>query len=76
MFGRGFDYSKVLSPQQDQLLSEPRMNLTPRQALMQFGHVLQQHLFPYVEAAVVELRAATEINNQWKSLIIHNCGVA
>jgi Transposase DDE domain/Transposase domain (DUF772) len=28
------------------------MQLTPRQAILQFGHVLQQQLFPYLEAAV------------------------
>jgi Transposase DDE domain/Transposase domain (DUF772) len=28
------------------------MQLTPRQAILQFGHVLQQQLFPHLEAAV------------------------
>lgn len=28
------------------------MELTPRQAILQFGHVLQQQLFPHLEAAV------------------------
>jgi hypothetical protein len=27
------------------------MPLTPRQAILQFGHVLQQQLFPHLEAA-------------------------
>jgi hypothetical protein len=31
------------------------MQLTPRQAILQFGHVLQQQLFPHVEATVGRL---------------------
>src|SRR5260370_18319622 len=33
------------------------MQLTPRQALLQFGHVLQQELFPHLEAPVGRLRS-------------------
>jgi hypothetical protein len=57
----GFDYSRVLSPQQDQLPSEPPMNLSPRQALLQFGHVLQHHLFPPLEVAVGPLSPALQL---------------
>jgi Transposase DDE domain/Transposase domain (DUF772) len=37
------------------------MQLTPRDALLQFGHVLQQHLFPQLEAAVGPLSAHLEL---------------
>ncbi len=30
------------------------MQLTPRKAILQFGHVLQQQLFPHVETALGE----------------------
>lgn len=50
MFGDGAQCSKMLSPNKANLLAEPLMQLTPRQALLQSAHVLQQHLFPLLEA--------------------------
>ena len=37
------------------------MQLTPRQAVLQFGHVLQQQLFPHLEAAVGGLSPQLEL---------------
>jgi hypothetical protein len=37
------------------------MQLTPRQAFLQFGHVLQQQLFPHLEAAVGRLSPQLEL---------------
>ena len=37
------------------------MQLTPRKALLQFGHVLQQQLFPHLEAAVGRLSPQLEL---------------
>jgi hypothetical protein len=37
------------------------MQLTPRQAILQFGHVLQQQLFPHLEAAVGRLSPQLEL---------------
>jgi hypothetical protein len=37
------------------------MQLTPRQALLQFGHVLQQQLFPHLEAAAGPLSPQLEL---------------
>lgn len=37
------------------------MQLTPRQAVLQFGQVLQQHLFPHLEAAVGRLSPQLEL---------------
>jgi hypothetical protein len=37
------------------------MQLTPRQAILQFGHVLQQQLFPHLEAAVGPLSPQLEL---------------
>src|ERR1035437_8245826 len=37
------------------------MQLTPREALLQFGHVLQQQLFPHLEAAVGRLSPQLEL---------------
>ena len=45
------------------------MQLTPRQAVLQFGHVLQQHLFPHVEAALDKLSPQLELLSAVVSLI-------
>jgi hypothetical protein len=37
------------------------MQLTPRQAILQFGHVLQQQLFPHLDAAVGRLSPQLEL---------------
>jgi Transposase DDE domain/Transposase domain (DUF772) len=37
------------------------MQLTPRQAILQFGQVLQQHLFPHLEASVGRLSPELEL---------------
>jgi Transposase DDE domain/Transposase domain (DUF772) len=37
------------------------MQLTPREALLQFGHVLQEELFPHLEAAVGQLSTQLEL---------------
>ena len=37
------------------------MQLTPRQAILQFGHVLQQQLFPHLEAAVGRISPQLEL---------------
>lgn len=37
------------------------MQLTPRQAILQFGHVLQQQLFPHLEASVGRLSPQLEL---------------
>jgi hypothetical protein len=45
------------------------MQLTPRQALMQFGHLLQTELFPHLEAAVGQLSTQLELLNAVVSLV-------
>ncbi len=45
------------------------MQLTPRQALLQFGHVLQQELFPHLEAAVGRLSSQLELLTSVVSLV-------
>jgi hypothetical protein len=45
------------------------MQLTPRQALLQFGHVLQQQLFPHLEAAVGQLNPQLELLTSVVSLV-------
>ena len=37
------------------------MQLTPREALLQFGHVVQEELFPHLEAAVGQLSTQLEL---------------
>src|ERR1039458_4951867 len=46
---------------QNPLPHQPLMQLTPRQALLQFGHVLQQQLFPHLEAAAGPLSPQLEL---------------
>ncbi len=45
------------------------MQLTPRQALLQFGHVLQQQLFPHLEAALDKLSPQLELLSAVLSLV-------
>lgn len=45
------------------------MQLTPRQVLLQFGHVLQEHLFPHLEAAVGRLSPQLELLASVVSLV-------
>lgn len=61
MEGRlGFVYSEELSPNKAKP-SESRMNLTPRETILQFSHILQEELFPRMEAAVGELTPAMQL---------------
>lgn len=37
------------------------MNLTPRELLLQFGHVVQEHLFPRLESSLGPLSSRLEL---------------
>jgi hypothetical protein len=45
------------------------MQLTPRQAILQFGQVLQQHVFPHLEASVGRLSPELELRAAVVSLV-------
>lgn len=45
------------------------MQLTPRQVLMQFGHLLQTELFPHLETAVGPLTPQLELLSSVMALV-------
>ena len=52
MFGMGLNCGKLLSRNKRFYRANPNMQLNPREMLLQFGHVLQQELFPALAEAV------------------------
>src|SRR3954464_10817983 len=59
----------MLSPNKNRYRSEPLMQLTPRAALLQFGHVLQQQLFSSLEAVLSTLSPQLKLLTSVLSLI-------